>query len=68
MGSLAELDAAGNLISQLPITIGDLRSLRALNLRANQLGLLPLRELKPVFSLCFTGIPTECAQLGLVPL
>ncbi|XP_058126621.1 leucine-rich repeat and calponin homology domain-containing protein isoform X2 [Anopheles ziemanni] len=41
MDKLTELDAACNQITHLPARMGDLRSLRSLNLRSNQLVYLP---------------------------
>ncbi|XP_058057136.1 leucine-rich repeat and calponin homology domain-containing protein isoform X2 [Anopheles bellator] len=41
MEKLTELDAACNQITHLPARMGDLRSLRSLNLRSNQLVYLP---------------------------
>lgn len=41
MEKLTELDAACNQITHLPARMGDLRNMRSLNLRSNQLVYLP---------------------------
>lgn len=61
--TLTELDAAYNQIGILPVRMGDLRNLRSLNLRSNQLVYLP----RDISTLRLTNLDISSNRINTLP-